>query len=152
MNKDLTYSWLHTDFRYTLIYESNANNQSFLSINRTRIKKYLFFDWKRGDVISKMSRRFFIFCTKNKMFCTDFRANKLRNFFFSRNKIDGASWHSICDTKRASLRIVTMHANNTRLLPKFSWNFHIYRKRSNIFIAYGIAHKHNMLFEKSNMP
>ena len=79
--KILTYSWLHADFRYALIYESNADNQSFLSIYRTRIKKDLFFDWKRGDVVSKMSRRFFVFCTKNKMFCTDFRANKLRNFF-----------------------------------------------------------------------
>ena len=46
---------------------------------------------KRGEVTLKMSRRFFVFCTKNKMFCTNFRANKLRNFFFSHNKIDAAS-------------------------------------------------------------
>ena len=125
----------------------------FFAPKRERKWKYAVWYIKKAHHIwEKTWWAFFIFCTKNKMFCTDFRANKLRNFFFSRNKIDGASWHSICDTKRASLRIVTMHANNTRLLPKFSWNFHIYRKRSNIFIAYGIAHKHNMLFEKSNMP
>jgi hypothetical protein len=31
---------------------------------------------KPGEVVSKMSRRFFIFCTKNKIFCTNFPKRK----------------------------------------------------------------------------
>ena len=65
--------WGTADYTQMLFKGMKGLQQEQIQLNR--IKTTIRFI-KSGEVVSKMSRRFFIFCTKNKIFCTNFPKRK----------------------------------------------------------------------------
>ena len=65
--------WEAADYTQMLFKGMKDLQQEQIQLNR--IKTTIRFI-KSGEVVSKMSRRFFIFCTKNKIFCTNFPKRK----------------------------------------------------------------------------